>query len=81
MRTTRGEKPDLRVTPRAKRTLLMAASAAGCSVSEFVLESTLARAEETRADRRRFGLDAERRETFMAALDDCAPHSRNGKPW
>ena len=69
MRITRSEKLDLRVTPRAKRTLNMAASAAGRSVSEFVLESALARAEETLADRRQFGLDAERWEAFMAALD------------
>ena len=69
MRTTRSEKLDLRVTPGAKRTLHMAASAAGRSVSEFVLESALARAEETLADRRHFGLDVERWEAFMAALD------------
>ena len=39
------------------------------SVSEFVLESALVRAEETLADRRRFGLDAERWTAFQAALD------------
>src|SRR5450755_2060301 len=58
MQTTRSEKLDLRLTPQAKRTLNTAASAAGRSVSEFVLESALARAEETLADRRHFGLDA-----------------------
>lgn len=69
MQTTRSEKLDLRLTPEAKRTLNIAASAAGRSVSEFVLESALARAEETLADRRHFGLDAERWEAFQAALD------------
>ena len=69
MQTTRSEKLDLRLTPEAKRTLNIAASAAGRSVSEFVLESALARAEETLADRRHFGLDAERWEAFLAALD------------
>ena len=39
MHTTRSEKLDLRLTPEAKRTLNIAASAAGRSVSEFVLES------------------------------------------
>ncbi len=51
MHTTRSEKLDLRLTPEAKRTLNSAASAAGRSVSEFVLESALSRAEETLADR------------------------------
>ena len=69
MQTSRSEKLDLRLTPQAKRTLYKAASAAGRSVSEFVLESALARAEETLADRRHFGLDAERWEAFMAALE------------
>ncbi len=73
MQTTRSEKLDLRLTPEAKRTLNSAASAAGRSVSEFVLESALSRAEETLADRRQFGLDAERWEAFMAALE-APPH-------
>ena len=66
---TRSEKLDLRLTPAAKRTLSVAASAVGRSVSEFVLESALARAEETLIDRRYFGLDSERWEAFMVALD------------
>ena len=69
MQTTRSEKLDLRLTPEAKRTLNIAASAAGRSVSEFVLESALSRAEETLADRRHFGLNSERWEAFMAALE------------
>jgi uncharacterized protein (DUF1778 family) len=69
MQTIRSEKLDLRLTLEAKRTLNIAASAAGRSVSEFVLESALSRAEETLADRSRFGLDAERWNAFMAALD------------
>jgi uncharacterized protein (DUF1778 family) len=69
MQTTRSEKLDLRLTPEAKRTLNIAASAAGRSVSDFVLESALSRAEETLADRQHFGLDAKRWEAFMAALE------------
>ena len=42
---------------------------AGRSVSEFVLESALARAEETLADRRSFTLDDEQSGAFIAALD------------
>jgi uncharacterized protein (DUF1778 family) len=65
---TRNEKLDLRLTPSAKRTLQNAALAAHRSVSEFVLESALARAEETLPDRRRFGLTAEQWEAFQRAL-------------
>src|ERR1700761_5581367 len=66
---TRNEKLDLRLTPTNKRVLQTAASAAHRSVSEFVLESALARAEETLPDRQRFGLDAEKWAMFQEALD------------
>jgi uncharacterized protein (DUF1778 family) len=70
MRTiTRTEKLDLRLTRSAKRVLQSAATAARRSVSEFVLESALARAEETLPDRQRFGLDADRWAAFQTALD------------
>lgn len=65
----RSEKLDLRLTPAAKSLLQEAASASSRSVSEFVLESALARAEETLPDRRRFGLDTDRWSAFQAALD------------
>ena len=65
---TRSEKLDLRLTPSAKRALQIAAVATQQSVSEFVLESALARAEETLPDRQRFGLSAEQWEAFQAAL-------------
>lgn len=67
--TTRSEKLDLRLTRHAKGTLRAAAAAAHRSVSEFVLESALARAEETLADRRTFGLNAAQWKAFVAALD------------
>lgn len=65
----RSEKLDLRLTPEAKKALQSAAIASRRSVSEFVLESALARADETLADRRTFGLDAKRWKAFLAALD------------
>lgn len=67
--TPRSEKLDLRLTPAAKRMLQQAALAAHRSVSEFVLESALARAEETLPDRREFNLDAGQWAAFQAALD------------
>ncbi len=68
-RTTRSEKLDLRLTLDAKRALQAAAAAARRSVSEFVLESALARADETLADRRTFNLNAAQWKAFIAALD------------
>jgi uncharacterized protein (DUF1778 family) len=43
--------------------------AAHRSLSDFVLESALTRAEETLADQKHFGLDADQWEKFMQALD------------
>lgn len=65
----RSEKLDLRLTPGAKQTLQRAAAAAQRSVTDFVLESALASAAETLADRRSFRLDPEQWEAFVAALD------------
>lgn len=73
--TARTEKLDLRLSPTAKRTLQQAALAAHRSVSEFVLESALARAEETLPDRREFNLDADQWAAFLAALDAPPRHT------
>lgn len=66
----RTEKLDLRITPQAKGILQRAASAMSRSVSDFVIESALARAEETLPDRRRFGLEEPEWEAFQSALDN-----------
>ena len=68
-RPIRTEKLDLRLTRDAKLTLQAAAAASHRSVSEFVLESALVRADETLADRRTFSLDAKQWKAFLAALD------------
>jgi uncharacterized protein (DUF1778 family) len=65
----RTEKLDVRVSSAAKAKLQAAASAVHRSMSDFVLESALTRAEETLAERRTFGLDAEKWAAFQAALD------------
>ena len=67
-KTLRSEKLDLRLTQKAKAAL-RAAAASHRSVSEFVLESALARADEALADRRTFGLNAAQWKAFLAALD------------
>jgi uncharacterized protein (DUF1778 family) len=68
-RPTRSEKLDLRLTREAKLALQAAASASSRSVSEFVLESALARADEALADRRTFSLNTPQWKAFVAALD------------
>lgn len=73
----RSEKLDLRLTAESKRTLAAAARATHRSVSEFVLESALAKAEEALPDRQQFGLDEERWQAFISALDTPSqPHPR-----
>jgi uncharacterized protein (DUF1778 family) len=68
-RTVRTEKLDLRLTREAKQTLQAAASVSRRSVSDFVLESALARADEALADRRSFVLNKDQWQAFVAALD------------
>jgi uncharacterized protein (DUF1778 family) len=69
MRVTRTEKIDLRLTAQAKRVLQSAAEASHKTLSDFVLESALARADSVLAERQVFRLDAKRWKAFMAALD------------
>jgi uncharacterized protein (DUF1778 family) len=68
-RTPRSERLDLRLTRNAKQALQAAAAAEHRSVSKFVLESALARADEVLPDRRTFGLNATQWKAFMTALD------------
>jgi uncharacterized protein (DUF1778 family) len=68
-RMNRNEKLDLRLTQTAKRTLQSAAETSHKTLSQFVLESALSRADRVLADRQVFRLDASRWKAFMAALD------------
>ena len=78
--STRSEKLDLRLTADSKRALQAAAAALQRSVSEFVLESALARAAETLPDRQRFDINAEAWSAFQQALDaPTAPKPRLAK--
>lgn len=67
--TARTEKLDLRVSAATKRALKEAAIAARQSVSEFVLDSALTRAEQLLADQTRIVLSGPDWERFVAALD------------
>jgi uncharacterized protein (DUF1778 family) len=68
-RTPRGEKLDLRLAREAKLVLKAAAAASRRSVSQFVVETALAQADEALADRRSFGLNPAQWRAFLAALD------------
>jgi len=57
------------MTPGAKQTLQRAAAVANRSVTDFVLESALASAAATLADRQSFHLDPEQWQAFVAAID------------
>lgn len=65
----RNEKLDLRLSARDKQILQEAAAVERRSVTDFVLHSALARAEETLIERRTFYVDAETYDRFLAALD------------
>jgi uncharacterized protein (DUF1778 family) len=69
VRTNRTEKLDLRLTSAAKRTLQSAAAASHKTVSDFVLESALTRADSILAERLVFRLDADKWTAFQEALD------------
>jgi uncharacterized protein (DUF1778 family) len=69
MRINRTEKIDLRLTAQAKRVLQTAAAATHRTLSDFILESALARADSVLAERQIFRLDAQRWTAFLGALD------------
>lgn len=69
MRVNRTEKLEMRLTPQAKRALQSAAEVTHKTLSDFVLESALARADSVLAERQVFRLDAKRWAAFLAALD------------
>jgi uncharacterized protein (DUF1778 family) len=69
MRTNRTEKIDLRLTAQAKRALQSAAEVSHKTLSDFVLESALTRADNVLADRQVFRLNAAQWAKFQAALD------------
>lgn len=68
-RSVRSEKLDLRLGSTDKRILEAAASVSNRSVSEFVRDGALSRANEMLADRRTFLLSQSKWAEFQAALD------------
>lgn len=68
-RESRSERLGVRATPSAKDLLQRAAQVQQRTVSEFVLQSALAAAAETLAERRHFELDDERWQAFLVAFD------------
>jgi uncharacterized protein (DUF1778 family) len=68
--TARTEKLDLRVSSSAKLALREAARAARQSLSEFVLDSALTRAEQLLTEQTRVTLSPDQWTRFLAALDE-----------
>ena len=68
---------EVRLTPKAKSMLKLAASVERKTVSAFIVDKGLAAAAETLADRSEFRLGAKQHDGFIAALDAPAkPHPR-----
>ena len=67
--TRKGERIDLRLSGPAKAMLKRAAAARHKTISEFVVDSCLAAAADTLADRREFLLGDDQWQAFVAALD------------
>ncbi|MFA7241092.1 MAG: DUF1778 domain-containing protein [Sulfuricellaceae bacterium] len=70
------QRVDLRISPAAKEMIQAAAQVQDKTVSEFLLDSGLASAAETLADRRLFMLDDAQWQAFQAALD-APPRTRS----
>ncbi|HKT34603.1 MAG TPA: DUF1778 domain-containing protein [Nitrospira sp.] len=68
-RALRTEKLDIRLSREIKRTFETAAAVRHQSVTAFVVESALSRAEEMLADRRAFVLSKPKWNAFLNALD------------
>jgi uncharacterized protein (DUF1778 family) len=76
----REERLEVRLTTTAKRLLQRAASVREQSISAFMLDSCMAAAAETLADRREFRIPAKAYDAFVAALDAPAkPKARLDK--
>lgn len=73
--SSKTQRVDLRISPAAKQLIQAAAQAQDKTVSEFLIDSGLASAAETLADRRLFLLDDARWAEFQAALD-APPRAR-----
>ncbi|KAA5595938.1 DUF1778 domain-containing protein [Blastochloris sulfoviridis] len=69
IRSTRSEKLDLRLSASAKQTLRRAAEASHKTLTEFVLDSAVQRAEEVLAEHRSIRLSPEDWAEFQQRLD------------
>jgi len=67
--SARSERLDIPISPQAKRWLIAAAEAQHKSLSEFVLDTAITKAETVLAERRVFSLSADAWDAFQAALD------------
>ena len=65
----RSRRLNLRATAQQEELMRRGAQERGESLTDFIIRSACAEAEQTIADQRRFSLDAEQWNAFVAALD------------
>ena len=70
MSALKKERVEFRIPAEVKNTLEEAALLSNTSLSQFVAESAIARAETVIQENRRFQIDAEQWETVMSALEN-----------
>lgn len=66
----RSKRFNLRATPKQDSLIRVAAKRQGLEVTDFIIESACARAEQTLADQAHFVLDQQEWDLFMKALDE-----------
>jgi uncharacterized protein (DUF1778 family) len=71
---TRDIKINIRTHAQTKDLIDRGAEALNTSVSNFMIEASVRRAETVLADRKHFALSAEEMQTFLAALDAPLPN-------
>ncbi|GAA1799937.1 DUF1778 domain-containing protein [Nostocoides veronense] len=72
-RPTKSQQLNFRTTHRQADLLRRAAAAADTTVTDFVLDSAVERAERVLADQRLFGIDKAQWDEFVALLDAPLP--------
>lgn len=77
--TTKSQRINLRTTERQEALLRRAASLAEVSLSEFILETAVERAEHLLADRTWFLVSDEQYDEFVELLDKAEPSEKLAK--
>ncbi|MBZ5723413.1 MAG: DUF1778 domain-containing protein [Acidobacteriia bacterium] len=69
LKAPRSRRLNLRTSPQQEELMRRGAEERGESLTDFIIRSACAEAEQTLADQHRFSLDADQWSAFVAALD------------